>query len=159
MTFIDTHSYHFVTLISIKSAPVLSTSGCQLPGRKREENWSERASRAALAKNGDKTKHMYKVPLKQSLTKTRQCLRDMYIILIGGKAIFYNHIVSSVLCCYGCCRRVFSLTLSIKSKNKQTRLWNISRIFSQKMDFDIPCKLSPRRQFAWNVKTYFLENI
>ena len=29
--------------------------------------------------------------------------------------------------------------------------------FSQKIGFDISCKLSPRRQYACNVKAYFLE--
>ena len=28
--------------------------------------------------------------------------------------------------------------------------------FFRKIGFDISCKLSPRRQFAWNVKAYFL---
>ena len=45
-------------------------------------------------------------------------------------------------------------------KFQQTTFWNISLIFFLENRLDISCKLSPLwRQFAWNVKVYFVGKI
>ena len=53
----------------------------------------------------------------------------------------------------------FSLTLCMLGKNFARQHYEIFSYFSQKIGFNISCKLSPRRQFAWNVKTYYLGKI
>ena len=51
-----------------------------------------------------------------------------------------------------------SLTHWILGKSFSRRHFEIFSFISQKICFDISCKLSLRRQFAWNVKVYFLGN-
>ena len=49
------------------------------------------------------------------------------------------------------------LTLSMLGENFSRRHFEIFLFCFQIIGFDISCKLSPRRQFAWNVEAYFSE--
>ena len=81
---------------------------------------------------------------------------ELLIYFMMGIWMFFCLVLDGLLMNYA---QKYSSINTYSAMNKFSR-WQIDYIFSyfsQKIGFDISCKLSLWRQFAWNVKSYFLE--